>query len=230
MTQHVLLNNIDHRDLTVETARGAQYGDGIMAALTYPGEFRNVQAHYPIVFQKDARGDFQPVALFGLEADQNLFLQGDTWDAYYVPLSVERQPFLIGMSDGEPMVHIDLDHPRVTAGTGQPLFREHGGTSEFLDRASSMLQALHEGLQATPAYIDALLKHDLLESFVLDVQVDTDNHGRLAGYYTIHEERLAALDGTTLGELAAAGHLEPTYMVLASTTRFRDLIERRRHA
>ncbi|KGI79195.1 SapC family protein [Oleiagrimonas soli] len=230
MTQHVLLNNIDHRDLKVETARGAQYGDNIMAALTYPGEFRNVQAHYPIVFQKDAHGDFQPVALFGLEAEQNLFLQGDAWDAYYVPLSVERQPFLIGMSDGEPMVHIDLDHPRVTAGSGQPLFLEHGGTTEFLDRISAMLLALHEGLQATPAYIAALQKYELLESFVLDVQTDADNHGRLAGYYTIHEERLAALDGAALGELAAADHLEPTYMVLASTARFRDLIERRRHA
>lgn len=232
MTQHALLNNIDHRDLRVETARGADYGDAVMSALTFPAEFRNVQAHYPIVFQKDANGGFQPVALFGLQAGQNLFLHDAHWDAYYVPLAVERQPFLIGMNDGEPMIHIDMDHPRVRAGTGQPVFLEHGGTSDYLEQVNSVLLALHEGVAATPAYIDALLRHELLESFVLDVQLDPDNHSRLAGYYTINEERLRGLDAATLGALAAAGHLEPTYMVLASLSAFRDLIERgqRRHA
>lgn len=228
MTQHVLLNNIDHRDLRVETARGAEYGDAVMSALTFPAEFRNVQAHYPIVFQKDAQGSFQPVALFGLQAGQNLFLQGARWDAYYVPLAVERQPFLIGMADGEPMIHIDMAHPRVQSTSGEPVFLPHGGTSEYLEKINSILLALHDGLRATQAYVDALLAHDLLESFVLDVQLDADNHSRLAGYYTINEERLGSLDPAALGALAAAGHLEPTYMALASLSGFRDLIERAR--
>lgn len=228
MTQHVLLNNIDHRDLRVETARGAEYGDAVMSALTFPAEFRNVQAHYPIVFQKDALGAFQPVALFGLQAGQNLFLHGARWDAYYVPLAVERQPFLIGVAGDEPMIHIDLDHPRVRGGSGQAVFLPHGGTSDYLEKVNSILLALHEGLRTTPAYVEALLAHNLLESFVLDVQLDADNHNRLAGYYTINEERLRALDSAALGALAAAGHLEPTYMVLASLSAFRDLIERSR--
>lgn len=228
MTRPQLLNNIDHRDLRVATARGAEYGDAHMSALTFPGEFRSVQAHYPIVFQKDERGSFQPVALFGLAADQNLFLEGRRWDAHYVPLAVERQPFMIGMSDGEPMIHVDMDHPRVTSGQGQPVFLEHGGTTDYLDRVSSMLRALHEGLQETSAFVEALLEHQLLESFVLDIQHDDGNQSRLAGYYTVNRERLQALDGDALARLARAGHLEACYMVIASMSCIRDLIERQR--
>ena len=55
MTNSVLLNNIDHKDLRVITTRSAAYGDDVMFALTFPAEFRNVQAHYPIVFRKTAR-------------------------------------------------------------------------------------------------------------------------------------------------------------------------------
>lgn len=228
MTQHAVLNSVDHRQLRIDTARGAHLGDDIMSALTFPAEFRNVQTYYPIVFQKDDAGDFQPVALFGLQPNQNLFLQGGRWDAHYIPLSVEREPFLIGRSPEGAQIHIDLDHPRVGTESGQPLFHEHGGATEYLDHVSNILGMLHTGVQGTAAYIEALQKHDLIESFVLDIQMDEDTHNRFTGYYTINEDRLRQLDASALGELAAGGHLEPTYMVLASLTHLRDLIERLR--
>lgn len=231
MARHAQLNNIDHRDLRVVTERGAAWGDDVMSALTFPGEFRNLQAHYPIVFQKSADGSFQPVALLGFQPGQNLFLDERGWDARYLPLAIERQPFLIGLSvDGEPMMHIDLDHPRVGHDQGEPLFRTHGGTTEFLDRMASTLQALHAGLQAVPGFVDALLRHELLESFVLDVSLYDGAQHRLAGFYTINEERLARLDGEALAALHGAGHLEAIYMAIASLSRFRDLIERVRQA
>jgi hypothetical protein len=227
MTRSVLLNNIDHNDLRVDAiTHNAAMGDGLMLALTYPGEFRNVQAHYPIVFHKGPDGVFQPVALFGFRESQNLFLHGDRWDANYIPLAMARQPFLIGMSGDEPVIHIDLDSPRVDRTAGEPLFREHGGTSEFLERVNSMLLALHEGVNATPAFIDALLRHALLETFVLDVELDRGEQLRLAGFYTIHEERLRTLDGAALAALNAAGHLEAIYMAIASLSNLRGLIDR----
>ncbi|MBB1062096.1 SapC family protein [Marilutibacter spongiae] len=226
MTRHTALNNIDHRDLRVDPRRGARMGDDAMFAPTFPAEFRNVQAHYPIVFHKDGQGRFQPVALFGFRQGQNLFLHGERWDATYVPLAMERQPFLIGRSGTELAVHIDLDHPRVGTTAGEPLFREHGGSSDYLERMTSMLRTLHDGLEATPAFVDALLRHDLLESFVLDVQLDDGAQHRLAGFYTVQEDRLRALDSDAFLALHRDGHLEPLYMVLASLAQLRVLIER----
>jgi hypothetical protein len=228
MTQHAVLNKIDHRNLRVDTSHGAMFGDEIMSALTFPAEFRNVQSYYPIVFQKDELGSFQPVALFGLQQGQNLFLQGARWDAHYIPLSVKREPFLIGRSGDSLQIHIDLDHPRVGTESGQPLFHDHGGSTEYLEQVSSMLGMLHSGVLETAAYIDALLKFDLLESFVLDIQLDEETNNRFMGFYTINEERLRQLGGDALGELGAAGYLEPTYMAMASLSHLRDLIERLR--
>jgi hypothetical protein len=228
MTQHAILNKSQHRDLRVNVSRGAEYGDDIMSALTFPEEFRNVQTYYPIVFQKDEQGGFQPVALFGLQQGENLFLEGSHWDAHYIPLSVQREPFLIGRSPNGEQVHIDLDHPRVGDETGQALFHDHGGPTEFLEHISNVLGILHAGVKNTQAYIEALLKHDLLESFVLDVQFDEENQGRLAGYYTINQDRLRQLDGNALEELSREDHLEPTFLAAASLTHMRDLIERYR--
>lgn len=226
MTQHALLNNIEHRDLRIDTTRSAALGDAVMSALTFPAEFRNVQAHYPIVFQKTSTGSFQPLAVFGLQEGRNLFLDEAGWHAAYVPLAIDRQPFLIGSSGEELLIHVDLDHPRTRSGNGQVLFREHGGTTEFLDHVKSVLLALHDGLQGTPAFVDALLRHELLESFVLDIQLDDGAQSRFAGFHTINEDRLAALDDPALVQLHRAGHLEPIYMALASLSHFRDLIDR----
>lgn len=227
MTKPVLLNNIDHKDLRVATGRGARYGDDVMSALTFPGEFRQLQACYPIVFAKTADGTgFSSLALFGFQEGENLFLDGDSWDATYVPLAIERQPFLIGRGGGELAVHVDIDHPRIGQ-AGEPVFLPHGGTTQYIERINSTLQALHQGLEAAPAFIAALLENELLESFVLDIELDDGSQNRLAGFYTINEERLAALAPEAIGRLHRAGHLEPVYMALASLAQFRSLIERK---
>jgi len=238
MTRAVLLNNVDHRDLHVHTRRGAAYGDAVMAAPTFPAEFRSLQAHYPIVFQATATGSYQPLALFGLREGENLFLDGKGWDAHYVPLAITRQPFLIGRDGDGLVVHVDLDHPRVrhigdggggdaSADDATPVFLPHGGTTPFLERITGTLSVLHEGLQSIPAFVDALREHNLLESFVMDVTDPGGEQHRLAGFHTIHEERLAALDGAALEKLQRAGHLQPIYMVLASLSNLRALVARR---
>lgn len=228
MTHTVLLNNVDHKDLRIITDRSTRYGDDVMSAITFPSEFRSLQAHYPIVFQKAADGStFQPMALFGFQEQENLFLGDTGWDATYVPLVIERQPFYIGVSGEELMVHVDLDSPRISSTNGEAVFLTHGGSTEFLERMNSVLLAIHQGLQRTPSFIAALLAHDLLESFVCDIELNDGSQNRLAGFYTINEERLNGLGGLALEQLNQAGHLQAIYMVIASLSNFRALIERK---
>jgi hypothetical protein len=228
MAKTVLLNNVDHPDLRVITRRGLQYGDNVMSAVTFPAEFRALQSHYPIVLQKSADGtSLVPLVLFGFEEGENLFLAGDGWDATYIPLAVERLPFQIGINGEQMMIHIDLDHPRVSRTEGELLFLPQGGTTEFTDRISAVLMAIHEGLQATPAFIEALLRYELVESFVVDIEMADGAQNRLVGFYTIHEERLQALGGEALAALNQAGFLQPIYMMIASMSQFRALIERK---
>ncbi|MBV6815518.1 SapC family protein [Xanthomonas campestris pv. passiflorae] len=232
MTNAVLLNNLDHRDLRVISAHGAAYGDDVMSAATFPQEFRQVQAQYPIVFHRSGERSFQPLALLGLRLGENLFLDGAHWDAPYIPLAIERQPFLIGEQPDGPMVHVDLDSPRISRTEGEPLFREHGGTTEFLDRISQVLRTLHDGLVASTGFVERALRYDLLEPFVFQATLNNGLECRLAGLYVVHEERLRALDDAALLELHRHGDLEPLYMAVASIAQLRHLLERmnRRHA
>ncbi len=231
----VLLDNITHRDLRILTTHGPALGDDVMTSPVFPTEFRSVQAHYPIVFQQGADGALQPVALLGLRQGENLFLDegAGRWDAHYVPLALARQPFLIGRAGEELVIHVDTSHPRVRGlaghddmADGVPLFLPHGGASEYLEHANSVLLALHEGLESLPAFTAALLRHELLESFVMDVELSDGSQSRLAGFLTIHEERLAALGADALHDLHRAGHLAAVYLVVASLAHLRDLVER----
>jgi len=229
MPNTALLNNIEHKDLRIITRRGAQYGDAQMAVATFPAEFRDAQACFPIIFRQTTDGlGYEPLVLLGFQDGENLFLKGEVWDAPYVPLMLERQPFLIGVNpNGELMVHVDVDHPRVSSVEGTPVFKEHGGTSDFLEYRNSMLAAIHQGMQGMPAFLAALLKYELLESFVLDVELNDGSQNRLAGFYTINEDKLAALDAAALGELHQAGHLQAIYMAVASLSNLRHLIDRK---
>ena len=233
MPKSVLLNNVEHKDLRVITRRGAEFGDNLMASPTFPAEFRDVQACYPIVFRKTTDGlGFEPIALFGFQEGENLFLNGDRWEAHYLPMLVERQPFQIGINGTELMVHIDIESARISQADGNEVFKPHGGNTEFLEHTTSLLLAIHQGLEATPPFLAALLEHELLESFVLDIELNDGSQNRLVGFYTINEDRLAALSGEAVAKLHQAGILRAIYLVIASLSNFRILIDRKnaRHA
>lgn len=222
-----LLNNIQHKDLRVITQRGAKWGDDFMSAPATVDEFRKLQAHYPIVFQADGKGGFVPVVLFGLQEGQNLFLTDDGWDADYLPLSVQRLPFSIGVAEDELRMMVDMGSKRISHGAeGEAVFLPHGGTTDFTENANAVLRTLHEGFEATTEFVQTLMAHDLLESFVLHIERPDGSRGELLGYHIIHEERLASLDAGTIALLHQADYLQPIYMAIASLSHFTPLIQR----
>jgi SapC len=140
-----LLNNVSHKDLRVITQRGTRWGDDVMSCPVTPDEFRSLQAHYPILFQPDGSGGFMPVALFGLQEGQNLFLDDAGWDAAYLPLAMRRMPFSIGVEGHELRMMVDMASPRIVTGAeGEAVFLPQGGHSDLLETANSVLRTLHE--------------------------------------------------------------------------------------
>jgi hypothetical protein len=232
MSQFEILDKEKHRQVRVKTGYDAALGDAVMYVMTYPIEFRDIQSCYPVLFTKDPNtGGFFAAALLGFETHQNLFLQDDRWDAPYVPAMVQRQPFLIatGKEDdrADPVVSLDLDHPRVGHDEGEALFDSEGGPSEFLNQKIAVLDKLHRGLQHGNGFVDALLRHELLEQVTLDLAFNDGAKQTLQGFYTIAEEQLYQLKGDVLESLNQAGYLQPIFMAVASLSRMRDLIERR---
>ena len=229
MTRHVQLNNEQHADLRVRTERSADLGDAVMSCPVFPQEFRRAQASYPLVFSADDQaGGFRPLALFGLERGENLFLGAGGWDAPYLPLAMRMQPFLIGRdAEGGNEVHLDTHHPRVTEPGGEPVFLDQGGQAPLLREASSVLSDVIAGDEAARAFARLCADLDLIEPFTLDVTLADGSSGRLAGLSVIAEERLTALTPDDLGRLQAADALLPVFMMVASVSRFEDLVARR---
>ncbi len=231
MTNPVLLQNVAHKDVKIIHGRGTRFGDGEVMCPTFPAEFRNVLAHYPIVFRDTGDAQrYEPVALFGFETGENLFASVDGWDALYVPMAVTRQPFLMGLDGDNLMVHVDLDHPKVSTTTGEPLFLEFGGNSDYLEQVIGTLVALHHGLQSNVGFVGALVELDLIEPFTLNIELNDGSMNELVGFSAINEEKLATLSAAALERLHQSGYLMAAYMVVASLTKLRELIERKNKA
>lgn len=228
MPNIALLNNIEHKDLRIITGHGPGLGSDVAWAPTFGAEFRALQGHYPIIFRQSEDGQrFEAIALLGFMEDENLFLVDGRWDAHTIPMLLERQPFLIGRNGDELMIQIDLDNPRVSKTEGQPIFKEHGGSSDYLQHINDVLSTIHHGVQANVGFIEALMRHQLLEGFTFDLTLDDGSQNRLAGFFTIAEERLAGLDAAVVGELHKAGYLQQIYFAMASLSNFRNLVDRK---
>jgi hypothetical protein len=244
MTRHVMLNNVTHKSLRIITRHGPEFGDNVASVLTFPSEFGDVQREYPIFFRRDpATGEYQSIALLGFEPGENLFLEDGRWNASYVPAVVARGPFLIGYQEREvsgathrePVIHLDMDHPRVSQTEGEPVFLPHGGNSRYLERIATVLGGIGDGLAVSGAMFQALEAAGLIEPIKVEIRFSAEEQFDLAGLYGISEERLRGLEAEQLLRLNRAGFLQGAFLVLASLNNIKKLIDmkherRRRNA
>ena len=237
MTNHVLLDNITHQNLRVNTRYAPEFGNNVNCALTFATEFGDIQREYPILFRKDPNTDeFQSLAVMGFEKDENLFLEHDGWNASYVPSVFARGPFLIGFEeqviDGiaqrEPMMYVDMDNSRVNDQEGEQVFLAHGGNSPYLERTVSVLKAIHDGMAINKQMFAEFDRLGLIEPVNVQITIHQDLRYDMAGYYTINEEKLADLSGEPLERLHRLGYLQGAFLIVASLNNMKKLIEMKR--
>lgn len=240
MTRYAMLNNIAHKDLRVITHHNAKYGDNVGLVPTVPTEFADVQREYPIFFRKNREtGEYESVALLGFDKDENLFLEGERWVANYIPGFAARGPFLIGFQEQqvegerrrEPVIHVNLDDPRISHTEGEPLFLPQGGNSPYLERIAMILRGIHHGLEISRAMFASFDAAGLIRPLNVEVKLNTEEGVNLTGLHGIDEEKLANLDGEALLKLHRSGFLQAAFLVISSmgnVPRLISLRQRRR--
>ena len=224
------LDNVEHAALKLRRGHGSPFGEGVNQVAVFASEFLEVQREYPILFTRGEDGALQGVAILGLERDENLFLEGNRWDANYLPALFARGPFLIGFSGSEPIIHVDLAHPRI-AGEGEdgdPVFLAQGGSGPVLEAAMAALRAIHIGSVAAPVMTKLFDELGLGESVSMEVQLSDTAAINFDGYLAITSEQLAALDAEALGRLSAAGLLDVAIYAAASLGTMNHLAARKR--
>jgi hypothetical protein len=216
----------------VITRHGSEFGDNVGTVLTFPTEYADIQREYPIFFRKDpASGEYQSIALLGFSKDENVFLDEQGWHASYIPGIVARGPFLVGFQDQQadgrptPVIHVDMDSPRVSQAEGEPVFLPQGGNSRYIDRVASILNGISEGMAVSKAMFAAFTAAELVEPVKVEVKFSDTEQYSLLGLHTISTDKLRNLDGATLEKLNRAGFLQGAYLVAASMANVRKLID-----
>jgi hypothetical protein len=224
------LNNVEHAHLKIK--KTPCDAERVMFTPVYTSEMRALQSNFPLMFYKSPDdGNFTPVALFGFEQGENLFLGKDRWTSQYIPMLIQRGPLMIateGQTDiGEParVIAIDMDHPNVSQDEGEPLFLEFGGNTAYLDRLATMLEGIHQGHTLTPLFVEALNEYDLITAITLKITLKNGQDHALEGFYAIDDEKLQTLNEEAIADLQRRGHLLPAYMMVASQSQLKRLIE-----
>lgn len=230
MARRTLLNNIDHMDLRVIARHGPQFGDCVNQTLVFPTEFEDLQREYPIFLRRDANNALQAVVLLGLDRDENLFLEDGRWAARYVPAVHRRGPFSIAVeaqagASPEPMIHIDLDHPRVSGTEGEVLFLPAGGATPYLQDISRTLGVIYDGLEAGKALYAILEQLSLIEPVAVNIRLDDAVEYEVPGLFAINQDRLDQLSGSELEAMHRSGFLRLAYAAVSSLGNVARLIE-----
>lgn len=220
-----------HKTLGYIEKYGPEYGHQVGAVMILPNEFAKAQREYPILFRKDSEsGRFLPVVLLGFEERENLFLDGNaTWSTRYIPLAVRQGPFLIGLQQQETeqrlAIYADLNDSRIQQNAAPALFNADGNASATLNEIRDILSTCHKGSELLEPMIDAFLKYDLLERVRLDIDLGQGTTIKFDAGYTVHIEKLMALENDAVVELHRAGFLSLAYNVVDSVNNIQRLID-----
>jgi hypothetical protein len=235
MVNLVTLDSRAHRNLRVSRHISPQTAQ-VDAVSVIPREFQRLVAHYPIFLTKSAEsGRFEPAVLLGFRKKENLFFIEDRWDAAYVPLQIQRQPFALmphrneapGGGRASADIAIDLGSPRVQTGDGERVFQDDGQPSRYLQSVTSILSALVSGSAEGYAFTGRLSELNLLEPVKINIEFVDHSEARLEGLYWIASAALKALPAATLAELRDREFLEWLYFQMASVAHVSSLVARR---
>lgn len=216
--QVTLLDSSEHRTLRLKPPAGPlPYFVPVVAE-----EFAAAAACCPVLLTKDAEtGRFYVGAMLGFEPGESL-VELRAGEGFW-PLHVERQGFFIA---GD-AIALDPADARFAAPEGEPLFDEDGTPAPALRRIQQALAQLHRGVEATQAFVDAMLAHRLVEPIDVALRFDDGSALDLAGLYTVSLDSLHALEDAAVLSLFRAGHVQLAYVLAGSLRQIAILAARR---
>lgn len=231
--QIAALHPLRHGELKVGVAADQSFAANTNSVPLAAVEFVESCKEYPIVFVRADNGDFNPVAILGLENNENLFLDASSrWKAAYVPAFVRRYPFVLGnnpQNEDQPLVCVDEACPWLGKEAGEPLF-VGDQPSTFLRQTLTFLNDFNVQSQRTQAFSRKLSEWNLLVENQAQATTPDGKAYSLTGLWIVNESALAELEADKLQELFKTGELAWIYFHLASLSNLKQLGERKTSA
>ena len=137
------LHNVTHANTKIKNGINIEFMKNQHLVPIVAHEFSRVANEYPIVFVKNSEtGEFQPVAMLGLEPGENLFINEDRWTGLYVPHALVRYPLALVASPEDQqrlIVAVVQSSNLVSEDEGRALFDEKGEETDYLKRRKESL-------------------------------------------------------------------------------------------
>jgi SapC protein len=198
-----ILNPTDHARLRLRPSSEA-VPHFVQIAIS---EFAAAAVACPILITKDATtGEFYAGAMLGFKPGEPL-RQTAAERGGFEPLNLVRDGFFIS---GE-KIAIDRDNPRFSETVGEPLFDDEQQPSVRLRKIQRALVELHEGLEKTKQFIQALVTHKAIEPIDVSLRFDDGERLKLQGLYTVSLDRLRSLPDSEVLALFRSGYLQFAY-------------------
>ncbi|MER2492744.1 SapC family protein [Catenovulum sediminis] len=232
MSDYQILDPKTHAKLTVEPALIFANAHHQFAPICL-AEVPQIAVNYPIFIAKHPNtGQFGLQAMLGLNAQENLFLQENTWQSAYVPLYFATQPFRLSVEQNDlsnAKVTVDVEHASVQAETGDALFDKNSNQSDILKKAIASLQQLFASIQHNQNFFNTLSNYELLERVQLNINANYSSNLSTSALYNINERALNKLSSAQTHELHQSGYLAACYLILASKLKVQSLINLKQH-
>lgn len=188
---------------------------------------------YPVVFVTgDGERSFLAMAILGLEAQQNLFIDSTgAWDANtYVPAYVRRYPFCMARvtTDGkEQAERIACVEKNALSDEGEALYDAEGAELAAWKSTKTLLFEFEADLTRTEEMCATLKALGLFEPFSIQAVPRDGAPLAMTGVHRVAEQKLAALSGDQLKSLMDKGILARVYAHILSQLNFQRLLDRR---
>ena len=218
-----------HANVSVEV--GADYGFSrkVNSVPLMAVEFPHAAPEYAIVFSGNAQA-FIPAAILGMRGEENLYLgERGAWQAKYVPAFLRRYPFVFSSSqDGKTFtLCIDESYPGFNReGRGQRLYAEDKKPSAYVSNVLKFLEQYQIEFRRTQAFCNKLRELALLEPMRAQANLPSGERLALTGFMAVSRDKLKALSGDKLAELAKTDELELLYLHLQSMRNFAAMLDR----
>lgn len=224
----VLLNRDTHRKRRVAASKGFAFARKANSMFLAGVEFNEAAKEYSIVFTQASGGRVMPVAMLGLRARENLFVDDDArWDARYIPAFVRRYPFVLAELQGQAMgVCIDEAFPGLSEKKGEPLFDAAGENTPFLQNALDFLHRYQVEYLRTDAFCKRLRELGLLREMNAKADLADGRSFTINGLMVVDEQKLFALGDAAVLTMFRAGELHWIAMHLSSLSNMQLLVDR----
>ena len=193
--------------------------------------FGDACKEFPIVFIKagkeaDGSDAIAPIAVLGMVANDNLFLQDGKWRAQYMPAILRMYPICIGRLDEERFaICMDMAFAGANQTEGEPVFTPEGQPAELLKTMQKQLETLEAEIQRTRQVCKRISDLGLLTDMRFDVTLADGRQHTVDGFLTVDEKKVGELSDTVVGELHRSGVLGLIHLHWLSLTNMRGLAE-----